>query len=722
MEKDINKVIIIIGSISLGFFVLFVLLFSAIFSVNLADDISPNSLVTTTNNGETSYFGAFGGIANLNFEPQTFTPTALNRTWIFLNGSTDYINITDETLLEGFSEVTICFEANLTGTTGNQGIVGDRYQTPDTNWIQTLYSSGNYLIAFKNATAEYSTSGTSNIASPNTLGQQWRHFCGTINVTGRYTYFGGFLDNRNLTHGFTDHGGNNLSVRLGTYFDNSLVRKFNGTLDNIYIYNATLTPQEILQLSRGYGYINSRSNSTVSNFSSLNLTTVMFRNGTSGNDLYMREIGNMVYHASTGQRIIFYSGHTQTDQSDVKVYWANSSNGVTWNKQGLLSNNSITRLQEDPYMIYNGSNYFLFAEDKTGNPFRNISMYVSDTSNINGTYTLKYTIDNGTAGNQWDSQDVSSPVVYLDNGVFYMFYEGRNSTNRGEIGLAWSTDWGNTWTKYANNPVVRGTPLAWDSTGIVPDDIILDNGTYFLTYHGERYYNFNIYQDNSGFYKKGMVLMTNLTNPSTYTKSAYNPIFVGGANTFNNFTDADIMFFKDGQRKFYTINQSAESAIAYYGKIIMSGDLIQNEFDYGYIPQSTKVKAVYRFGNQRGTTLNDVSDSYTGTLIGGQWLNDSREFTLRNNTDYSISNDPELGWIFTLNTNGFAWSNISLDYLLITTNGSANTDFTSIKDDTIQGTQDLFSKGILIFIILGAVLIVVGVIYLLGKINDLRGL
>src|SRR5690606_3636057 len=71
----------------------------------------------------------------------------------------------------------------------------------------------------------------------------------------------------------------------------------------------------------------------------------------------------------------------------------------------------------------------------------------------------------------WESQDVSSPTVFIKNGTFYMLYEGRGgSVNFGASGLATSSD-GIHFTKHPSNPIASGTQMNGDlqwATHLVP--------------------------------------------------------------------------------------------------------------------------------------------------------------------------------------------------------------------------------------------------------------
>lgn len=212
-------------------------------------------------------------------------------------------------------------------------------------------------------------------------------------------------------------------------------------------------------------------------------STLVVAKGTGGDwDLYIREIGNVIDEGSGSQRYkMVYTGHNDASYDDTTtthIGWAYSANGTSWTKGGELI---TARALEDPWLMKVGSTYYLYVEDKADTPFRNIRCYTS--TDFSSWSDQGDVIDIGTAG-AWDDQDVSSPVVFIEGGVWHMLYEGRQSGGQqGAMGLATSSD-GISWTKDAGNPVFEQADIGW-ATAVVPDDIMIaSDGTYVLSYHG----------------------------------------------------------------------------------------------------------------------------------------------------------------------------------------------------------------------------------------------
>ena len=230
-------------------------------------------------------------------------------------------------------------------------------------------------------------------------------------------------------------------------------------------------------------------------------------------DQVMREIGNVIYDEldpDPARRYkLLYSGYTEPyAENNVYAGWAYSPDGFTWTKGGKV----VSRALEDPYVVICDGTYYLFAEDKEDVPFRNMRRFHSaDFVNwVDDGDTLD--IQSGGWPPDWEAKDVSSPVVWIEDGVWYLLYEGRGGGYNGKIGLATSSD-GLNWVRDPANPVVDAELGAWDSGNIVPDDIVKRSGVYYLIYHGYGY------TEKSGFWC-GIATSTDLHH---WTRYAQNP-------------------------------------------------------------------------------------------------------------------------------------------------------------------------------------------------------
>lgn len=126
---------------------------------------------------------------------------------------------------------------------------------------------------------------------------------------------------------------------------------------------------------------------------------------------------------------------------------------------------------EDPYVVKDGSTYYLFAENKKQYLPEAISLW---TSTDFSTWTRVGDIT-GLSVNS------SSPVVWKENGTWYLVYESW-SDDEGHLCIANTTDITNlAWTDYESNPFLE--PMVWEAGVQVPDDIVKFGGIYYLIYH-----------------------------------------------------------------------------------------------------------------------------------------------------------------------------------------------------------------------------------------------
>lgn len=91
-----------------------------------------------------------------------------------------------------------------------------------------------------------------------------------------------------------------------------------------------------------------------------------------------------------------------------------------------------------------------------------------------------------TAINTWESVYVQDPHVIKQNGMYYMWYGGHNVDTYGQkVGYAWSSD-GISWTKSNANPVLtNGIAGSWDANTASFPSVLNDNGIYKMWYTGK---------------------------------------------------------------------------------------------------------------------------------------------------------------------------------------------------------------------------------------------
>ena len=243
----------------------------------------------------------------------------------------------------------------------------------------------------------------------------------------------------------------------------------------------------------------------------------------------IREIGNILYEPNASDPSkkykAFYTGH-QGGYAHINVYigYAYSPDGINFTKYpggSVIPGYSL----EDPYVVKVGDTYYLYVEDKGGSRVDIRRYHSSDCE----TWIDDGVVFQPQAGGDppdWESANVASPAIWVEDGIWYLFYEGLEPSAKGRIGLATSTD-GLNWTRDPANPVIdAGEPGEWDDWTVVSDDIMKIGRKYYQTYHG-------------GGVMTGLLTSYDLRNWERYK---HNP-FTGGTDSSMFFYDTEYVFF-----------------------------------------------------------------------------------------------------------------------------------------------------------------------------------
>lgn len=245
----------------------------------------------------------------------------------------------------------------------------------------------------------------------------------------------------------------------------------------------------------------------------------------SESDANIREPGNVIDTGIDGTKRywFFYTGYkSYGDPTDgEKIHVAYSSDGSTWVKSS--ANPIYADRLEDPYCYFESGTYYLFCEDKEeyyDNAYADSrTIRLLTATDPEGTWTNQGTVLSFGTGTEWDSWGVASPVVFKSGSLYYIIYEGTDSSGWGQapIGIANATA---ITGPYTNRRIIYADVISgWSSNDTnVPDDIILSNGTYYLSHHSRRVSNefsegiikpnpnFNQFVDNSaGTYFTGEI-------------------------------------------------------------------------------------------------------------------------------------------------------------------------------------------------------------------------
>ncbi|UCG68632.1 MAG: hypothetical protein JSV09_12610, partial [Thermoplasmata archaeon] len=192
---------------------------------------------------------------------------------------------------------------------------------------------------------------------------------------------------------------------------------------------------------------------------------------------------------------IFYDGsiyhmwYSGFDGSNVRIGYANSTDGLTWKK---YTGNPVLHLGspgswEDfnvhyPMVLYNGTTYQMWYSG-----FDDWNYRIGYATSPDGLTWTKYggnpVMDMGAIGS-WEDTYVAQASVIYEGATYHMWYSGLDSFGEGRTGYATSSD-GISWSKYAGNPVLDlGSPGSWDDNRAYTPNVIFDGSLYHMWYSG----------------------------------------------------------------------------------------------------------------------------------------------------------------------------------------------------------------------------------------------
>jgi predicted GH43/DUF377 family glycosyl hydrolase len=179
---------------------------------------------------------------------------------------------------------------------------------------------------------------------------------------------------------------------------------------------------------------------------------------------------------------IFHMWYVGVDGSVNRIGYANSTDGLSWNKypgNPVLDIGPWDSWEDNiisgPKVIYNGTGFEMWYQGHDGIRYR-----IGRATSYDGLLWNKYVgnpVLNIGPADSWDDVHVSASSVLFDGLTYRMWYSGYNGSNF-RIGYATSSD-GITWSKYGFNPVlVLGEPDSWDDAHVA-NPMVLYNGTEY---------------------------------------------------------------------------------------------------------------------------------------------------------------------------------------------------------------------------------------------------
>lgn len=190
-------------------------------------------------------------------------------------------------------------------------------------------------------------------------------------------------------------------------------------------------------------------------------------------DEHIRERGWILREGETWH--MWYTGFEGgggNNGPNLKLGYATSSDGLKWERFGDHPIYDASWV-EDMMVIKDKGTYYMFAEGKY-----DIAQLLTSPDGIH--WTLKGPMDiRLTSGNPISAGPRGTPAAWLEDGIWYLFYERRDLG----IWLATSRDL-KIWKNVSDDPVIELGPESYDDRQVALNQIIKYKGRYYAYYHG----------------------------------------------------------------------------------------------------------------------------------------------------------------------------------------------------------------------------------------------
>lgn len=206
--------------------------------------------------------------------------------------------------------------------------------------------------------------------------------------------------------------------------------------------------------------------------------------------------------------------------SHVQIGYATSLDGIVWSKYGFnpiltsgLPGSWEEVRVENPVVIKDEGIYKMWYDGRNiGN--KDQIGYAESTDGINWVKSPDNPVIIPGSSGSWDSFGVSAPSVIKDGNLYKMWYDGHaNGPHR--IGYAFSPD-GIIWTKHPSNPILDIVPFSWENDAVFTPTVIKDGGLYKMWYAGR------------GFGFLDRIGYAESLDGITWTKFSSNPVLIWG--------------------------------------------------------------------------------------------------------------------------------------------------------------------------------------------------
>ena len=170
---------------------------------------------------------------------------------------------------------------------------------------------------------------------------------------------------------------------------------------------------------------------------------------------------------------LWYTGY-RGDKADTKYLgYATSPDGIHWTRD---PGNPIFDKSwvEDMCVVKHDGVYYMFAEGRD-----DIAHLLTSSDRRHWKHVGRVWMSDLTNGEPIPAGPYGTPTVWIENGIWYLFYERRDAG----VWLATSRD-RQVWTNVQDDPVLRNGPEPYDLHAVAMNQVIKHDGRYYAYYHG----------------------------------------------------------------------------------------------------------------------------------------------------------------------------------------------------------------------------------------------
>jgi beta-1,2-mannobiose phosphorylase / 1,2-beta-oligomannan phosphorylase len=191
-----------------------------------------------------------------------------------------------------------------------------------------------------------------------------------------------------------------------------------------------------------------------------------------GKDTWDRKIRERSYILREGETWrLWYNGYNDRQMPTHFLGYATSRDGWHWTRSSeapIYDQGWV----EDICVVKHAGAYYLFSEGRD-----DIAHLLTSTDGQKWTERGNLDIRN-VAGHTITPGPYGTPAVWVEDGVWYLFYERNDAAEW----LATSRDL-KTWTNLQDEPVLKCGPEAYDKFAVAFDQVIKYQGRYYAYYH-----------------------------------------------------------------------------------------------------------------------------------------------------------------------------------------------------------------------------------------------